>query len=274
MVRGPDRSVERGDVLSKMEVGVPETAPTLAENFDVTPDTVSNRLQELNKLDEIKTKKLGKRSRVWWIPAPDRTVDADRITESMFRSAKDPHILRALARAMNRGEPLTSKEIAEEIDDSQDVVYNRLRKLNERGWVESLKTGATSMVWWLNKDKFEAETEVTASTTTVTLSEALKNHLRDVAGLNEENGVEGVGTLESALLHILENPYEEEQSVTGYEETLNDPVKVSDETLEDLKTLRDQDLDARDYEEAIREQANIKRRDIGEEPVDTSDWAG
>ena len=108
------------------------------------------------------------------------------------------------------------------------------------------------------------------STTSLTLTEALKDHLRDVAGMNETKGVEGVRTLHGALIHILENPYESEKSISGYEETLNDPIKMSDETLEELKALRDQ-RGARDYEEAIRERANIEPRDVGETPVDVSD---
>lgn len=106
-------------------------------------------------------------------------------------------------------------------------------------------------------------------TTSLSLSEALKDHLRDVAGMNESDGVEGVRTLHGALIHILENPYDEEKSISGYEETLNDPVKVSDEMLTELKALRDQ-RGARDYEEAIRERANIEPRDVGERPVEVS----
>ncbi len=108
-------------------------------------------------------------------------------------------------------------------------------------------------------------------TTSLSLSEALKSHLRDVAGLNEGRGVDSVGTLHGALLYILENPYDKEMTLVGYEERLNDPVKVSDETLEKLKGLRDL-TGARDYEEAIRERANIESRDVGgERPVEISD---
>ena len=164
MVRGPDRTVERADVLAEMQSGTPETASTLAENFPVHPDTIYNRLKELNAIGEVETKKAGARARVWWVPAPDHTVDAGKIEDSMFRSSKDPDILRTLARARTRGEPLTSGEIADEIDDSQDIVYNRLRKLDERGWVESLKAGATSKVWWLNTDHLENELAANAET--------------------------------------------------------------------------------------------------------------
>lgn len=92
---------------------------------------------------------------MWWVPAPNLTADSELIQDDAFRSAKDPRILSALARAKNRGEPLTSGEIAEEIDDSQDIIYNRLRKLEDRGWVSSLKAGATSKVWMINKAKLD-----------------------------------------------------------------------------------------------------------------------
>ena len=106
------------------------------------------------------------------------------------------------------------------------------------------------------------------SQTTISLTEALKDHLRDIAG---SESVDGVSTLHEALLHILKNPYEDTIEIDGYDETLNDPIKVPDETLDEVKALRDK-LDARDYEEAIRERANIAHRDVGEEPVEVSDW--
>ncbi|TSD08560.1 hypothetical protein DP107_19295 [Haloglomus irregulare] len=208
---------------------------------------------------------------MYWIPAPDVTVNSSLIRDEMFRSGKDPGILRVMADYLNNDtEPVTSGEIAERVDDSQDIIYNRLSKLDERGWVESFKTGSTSKVWWLNKDKLEAESKVTTGTTSLSLSEALKDHLRDVAGMNERSGVKGVETLHGALLYILKNPYDEEQIVEGYEETLTDPVKVSDKTLEDMKALRDE-TGSRDYEEAIRKEANIEKRDRGEEPIDVTD---
>lgn len=161
-MRGPEREVKRADVYKQMKPGIPETAVTLAENFGCHPDTVMNRLKELYELDEVATKKPGARARVCWIPVSDRAVDTSLINDTMFRSAKDPGILRVMADYLNNDtEPVTSKEIAESVDDSQDIIYNRLRKLDDRGWVNSLKAGHTSKVWWLNKEKLEAEAEVT-----------------------------------------------------------------------------------------------------------------
>lgn len=163
MVRGPERTIKRTDVKDEFTPGLPETASTLARAFDCHPDTVMNRAKELAELGEVRTKKLGARARVYWIPAPDKTVDASLIEDSMFRSAKDPGILRVMAEYLNDDtEPVTSGEIAEAVDDSQDIIYNRLSKLDERGWVDSMKAGSTSKVWWLNKEKLEAETGATA----------------------------------------------------------------------------------------------------------------
>lgn len=154
--------MKRKDVYDQFTPGVPETASSLARDFDCTPDTVMNRAKELAELGEVRTKKPGERARVFWIPAPDKTVDSGLIEDSMFRSGKDPGILRVMADYLNDDtEPVTSSEIAERVDDSQDIIYNRLRKLDERGWINSLKAGSTSKVWWLNKHKLEAETEVT-----------------------------------------------------------------------------------------------------------------
>lgn len=158
MVRGPARAVTRSQVFDEINPGTPETASILAENFDVHQDTVYSRLTELHELDKVKTKQPGPRARIWWIPSPDTTVHADAIEDSMFQSAKGPHILRELTKAMNRGEPLTSGEIAAEIEgESRDIVYNRLRKLDNRGRVESLKAGSTSKVCWLNTETYNSE---------------------------------------------------------------------------------------------------------------------
>ena len=46
-------------------------------------------------------------------------------------------------------EPLTSAEIAEELDCSQQTVRNRLKELSENGKIASKKVGARGRVWWL-----------------------------------------------------------------------------------------------------------------------------
>lgn len=150
----------RAEVHEQITPGIPETGSTIAKSLDVDvhQDTVVNRLKELQQLGKIETKKVGPRSRAWWIPSPDTTVTPDMISDSMFRSGKDPGILRVLIRTLNDDtEPITSGEIAEQVEDSRDIIYNRLVTLEERGWVESLKTGSTSMVWRVNPKKVEVE---------------------------------------------------------------------------------------------------------------------
>lgn len=104
------------------------------------------------------------------------------------------------------------------------------------------------------------------SQTSITLSEALKDHLRLVVQSEGEYSADDVSTLHEALVYILEHPYDDTVSVSGYEDTLTDPIKVPQETLVEVRALRDQ-MDARDYEEAIRSRANIEPRDVGEVPL-------
>lgn len=148
---GPERKVKRSEVLDLFELGQPETASTLAEDLPCHQDTVFNRLKELYELEKVKTKKPGGRARVWWIPDPERSVDAEMINDSDYTSAKDPKILRELAKASESCEPITSVEISEQIDETKDSCYNRLRVMDKRGLIESLKAGSTSKVWWIEE---------------------------------------------------------------------------------------------------------------------------
>lgn len=153
MTRGPDRALERSDVLKLFDPGTPETASTLADRdgIDVHQDTVYNRLKELYEIEKIDSKKVGGRARVWWIHDPDRSVDPDAIDESNYRSKKDPKILRVLAEVAETCEPITSMEVSERVGESKDSCYNRLRAMDEGGLIESLKAGATSKVWWIEE---------------------------------------------------------------------------------------------------------------------------
>jgi PAS domain S-box-containing protein len=51
-------------------------------------------------------------------------------------------------RGEHRYEPLTTPEVADALDVGRRTVYNRLRKLVERGTLETKETGANSRVWW------------------------------------------------------------------------------------------------------------------------------
>ncbi|MFW6435537.1 MAG: PAS domain S-box protein [Halovenus sp.] len=47
-----------------------------------------------------------------------------------------------------RYEPLTTPEVTEELDVTRQTVYKRLRKLVDRGELETKETGSNAQVWW------------------------------------------------------------------------------------------------------------------------------
>ena len=159
-MRGPDREIKRKDILKLFEPGKPETSSSLADREEVTvhQDTVYDRLSELYELDKIKSKKVGGRARVWWVPTAERDVDPTLIDDDDWRSDKDPKILRELAKAAPSNEPLTAMEISECVDETKDSCYNRLRALDEKyDVIESVKAGATSKVWWIEEQPTSAK---------------------------------------------------------------------------------------------------------------------
>ncbi|MEF8856044.1 MAG: PAS domain S-box protein, partial [Haloplanus sp.] len=48
----------------------------------------------------------------------------------------------------DRFEPLTTPEVADALDANRRTVYKRLRKLADRGALETKETGSNSRVWW------------------------------------------------------------------------------------------------------------------------------
>lgn len=66
------------------------------------------------------------------------------------RQARDIYAetLAVFDRGEHRYEPLTTPEVADALDVGRRTVYNRLRKLVERGTLETKETGANSRVWW------------------------------------------------------------------------------------------------------------------------------
>ncbi|PSP89930.1 hypothetical protein BRC90_02835 [Halobacteriales archaeon QS_4_69_34] len=44
---------------------------------------------------------------------------------------------------------VTARQVAEELEFSNQGANNRLRKLENEGEVESMKVGASAMVWWI-----------------------------------------------------------------------------------------------------------------------------
>ena len=187
MTKGPDREVTLQDVWDSMKFGMPETTSTLAEELPCSKDTVYSRLEELENKGYIRSKKVSSRSKVYWKPTHNPEILPDKIQPDT-QSGKDPEIIRTLAEAKRTGEPMVSDEIAKETDDSQDNVYARLSKLEELGWVNSLKTGATGKVWWLSEVESNREREQT----TLSISPVLKNELKRVRDAYDDGTVERV----------------------------------------------------------------------------------
>jgi hypothetical protein len=111
---------------------------------------------------------------------------------------------------------------------------------------------------------------MTDETTTITVSDALKSHLHQIKQDYGEYAVDGVSTLYDSLEYLLDNQYDTEISIDGYEETLDKPIKVPKPLLDRVKAEKEM-LNARDYEETIRTRANIEQRDIGERPIQTGE---
>lgn len=69
---GPAPAVSAEEVLARLrersDPCEPTTAPEVAAIFDVTDTTARARLNALVDEDELATKKVGARGRVYWIP--------------------------------------------------------------------------------------------------------------------------------------------------------------------------------------------------------------
>lgn len=157
MTRGPQRTVKRADVLDQMTPGVVYTAGGIAGQFSASKDTVYHRLRELAELEQIATKQTGGRARVWWIPL-EQNIDSSFIEEMEFRSNKDPDILEALVEYAERGEPVTSGELAAKLAEPQDSIYARLDRLREQDMVKAGSVGGNSVVWWLFSASMQVQT--------------------------------------------------------------------------------------------------------------------
>ena len=250
MAKGPDREVTLQDMWDLMEFGKPETTSTLTEELSCSKDTVYSRLEELENKGYIESKNVSSRSKVYWKPTHNTEIVPDEIQPDT-QSEKDPKIIRTLAEAKRTGEPMVSGEIAEETDDTQDNVYERLSKLEELGWVNSLKTGATGKVWWLAEVESDREQEQTS----LSISPVLKNELKRV-----RNEYDEPQKLEEALIFAMKYPDTTDHQLQGDEEGIS-PLKVSKSTLEHFSYLRD-NYDYTSYEEVIRDNADIAYREM------------
>lgn len=72
---GPDPETTQEEVLHLFreldDLCTPLTAQDIAEDLDCSRPTALRRLNELHDEEEIKTKKVGARGRVWWLPHED-----------------------------------------------------------------------------------------------------------------------------------------------------------------------------------------------------------
>ncbi|WP_435349269.1 GAF domain-containing protein [Haloarchaeobius sp. HRN-SO-5] len=83
----PEDVLERVDALGPP--GTPVTTPEVAEGFDCTQRTIYNRLDSLVDDTDVRTKKVGANSRVWWRP-----VDGDDRRNGGASDRRDPVLLR------------------------------------------------------------------------------------------------------------------------------------------------------------------------------------
>lgn len=74
---------------------------------------------------------------------PDRAVTRDDVVEHM------------LSRPDTR-EPWTASEVAEDLDVSRRVAFDRLHELKSLDRIDTKKVGANARVWWIPAD---ADTE-------------------------------------------------------------------------------------------------------------------
>lgn len=114
----------------------------------------------------------------------------------------------------DRYEPLTTPEVAAELDANRRTVYKRLRTLADRGAVETKAVGANARVWWRRPTADEGRTGDPGSDGPTTAErEAQERRLRDARQFNEElveNAPFGMFRLDENLRITYENPRAEE----------------------------------------------------------------
>lgn len=72
---GRNPRITPDDVLkvfeARSDLAAPLTAPEIAEQLDCSRRTALNKLDKLEKTGAVISKKVGGRSRVWWVPLKD-----------------------------------------------------------------------------------------------------------------------------------------------------------------------------------------------------------
>lgn len=66
----------------------PWTSKEIAEHLPCSADTVYNRLRELHSQGKVRTKKVGSRARVWWLP-PSMDEQSDEGENQQEKAAGD-----------------------------------------------------------------------------------------------------------------------------------------------------------------------------------------
>lgn len=103
-------------------------------------------------------------------------------------------------------------------------------------------------------------------TTTIALSTALKDALEDLQESQDEEFEKRI-SMNDVILHILKSPGDNDINISGYEQTLDEHVKVKKSTRAELKRIKENE-GHKDYEAVIRARGGIPKRDSGEEPID------
>jgi len=72
---GPDPSVSDDEILELFRTSAEPvlTATEIAEQVDLSRRNILNRLKDLESEGEIRSKKVGGRSTVWWLPGETST---------------------------------------------------------------------------------------------------------------------------------------------------------------------------------------------------------
>lgn len=68
----------------------------------------------------------------------------------MARGSRESTDVKYLEALIGHPDPvMTSTEVADELDISQQAAYDKLKQLSDRDLVRSKKTGSRSRVWWV-----------------------------------------------------------------------------------------------------------------------------
>jgi biotin operon repressor len=116
--------------------GEPFTAPELADRLNCSRRTALNKLHDLEDGDAVRSKKVGGRAKVWWLPIPERPTDAVRRETAADTPARTPAEEHTGDDVDADTDPLTAALDA--LDATDD------RRAAVRACVEHLRTNGTA----------------------------------------------------------------------------------------------------------------------------------